>query len=288
MPPVPEREKPVAVKVKPSTRSLVRPKLADAPASASKPIRIVCGLEPDSADRYTLRNDALVSIARRCDLTREDVLSLMAYVAASNDTIKLERSAALKNDVLNLLRNQRPVPEGLAEMMIEMFESGEYEPVILDYCIQHLGGLQHSLEEGPLRERVRDTFERAAAMKSRSFAGTALYSMADDSLAGAERSAKLRRLAVSLATDEDANCAARIAAIQLAGERGYTESLGTLRRLIDSPHTETVLKIAAIGALGKLGGAGDLPRLERLRASAPERLVPALDSAIERLSKSKN
>ena len=39
----------------------------------------------------------------------------MAYLASTNDAMRVERVAALKNDVMNLLRRQETPVEGLGE-----------------------------------------------------------------------------------------------------------------------------------------------------------------------------
>ena len=78
-------------------------------ASASRAVAIVCGMDEATADRYEARNDALRSVARRMDLAKGDVDALMAYLRSQDDSMRVERVAALKNDVMNLLRNQFPL-----------------------------------------------------------------------------------------------------------------------------------------------------------------------------------
>src|SRR5574344_504698 len=87
----------------------------DEEATASAAVAIVCGADSATADRYEARNDALRSIARRRDLAKGDVDALLAYLRRADDAMRVERVAALKNDVMNLLRNQEPPVEGLAE-----------------------------------------------------------------------------------------------------------------------------------------------------------------------------
>ncbi len=69
------------------------------------------------ADRYEARNAALRSIARRRDLPKGDVAALMGYLRSHDPAMREERVAALKNDVMNLLRNQEPPPKGLVEVI---------------------------------------------------------------------------------------------------------------------------------------------------------------------------
>ena len=86
----------------------------------SAAVAIICGGDPATADRYEARNSALLSIARRRNLPNSDIAVLMAYLRSTNDLLRVERVAALKNDVMNLLRNQDPPPAGLVETLISM------------------------------------------------------------------------------------------------------------------------------------------------------------------------
>ena len=74
-------------------------------AAASGAVANVCGMDDATADRYEARNDALRSIARRRDLPKDDVEALLAYLRSQDDVLRVERVAALKNDVMNLLRD---------------------------------------------------------------------------------------------------------------------------------------------------------------------------------------
>ena len=143
---------------------------------ASTAVAIVCGADSATADRYEARNDALRSIARRHDLPKDDVEALLTYLRSADDAMCVERVAALKNDVMNLLRNQDPPVEGLAETLIVMFEGRDisthnsstpnspthpHPPAVLDYCIQHLGAMLDELDEKG-RLRVRAVLAKAA------------------------------------------------------------------------------------------------------------------------------
>ena len=235
--------------------------------AASDAVAIVCG-NGANVDRYEARNDALRSIARRRDLPKGDVAALMDYLRAADSAMRIERVAALKNDVMNLLRNQEPPVAGLAETLIGMLEgqsltpnspTHRHPPAVLDYCIQHLGAMQGGLD-GTARRRVRAMLAMAAARKGQSYAGTALYSLAADRCATSAQNAELKRLALAMCA-ADSNPAARIAAIQLAGERGYGEALPVLRKALSSPRRDAVIDIVAIGSLGLLGDSSDILRL---------------------------
>ena len=183
LPDVPVAASPAEVRVKAVERKS-GPVAEGELAAASDAVSIVCGEDATTVDRYEARNDALRSIARRRDLPKGDVDALLVYLRRADDAMRIERVAALKNDVMNLLRNQEPPVEGLAETLIAMIEgrpvagfgrSGRagvpppaadgdgtpslpgntiHPPVAIDYCIQHLGAMVNELD-GAGRKAVR-------------------------------------------------------------------------------------------------------------------------------------
>ena len=279
------RVKAVERKIEPSDHEVVE---------ASTAVAIVCGADPTTADRYEARNDALRSIARRRDLPEKDVDALVAYLRSKDNAMRVERVAALKNDVMNLLRSQEPPVEGLAETLIVMFEGRGFSthnsstpnspthphpPAVLDYCIQHLGAMLDELDEKG-RLRVRAVLVKAAKRTKQPYAGTALYSLAEDRRATPAQETELKRLTLALCKPR-VNNIARIAAIQLAGERGYAEALPVLRETLLGARRDAVLDTVCIGSVGLLGNADDIPILSRF--SSDSRRAPAVDAAIQRI-----
>ena len=261
---------------------------------ASAAVAIVCGEDAPTADRYEARNDALRSIARRRDLPEKDVAALVAYLRSKDGAMRVERVAALKNDIMNLLRSQEPPVEGLAEILIVMFEgrgisthnssthnspTHPHPPVVLDYCMQHLGAMVNELDE-ERRARVRGVLVKAAREKTKPYAGTALYSLAEDKRASAAQEGELKRLTLALCKP-DVNNVARIAAIQLAGQRGYAEALPVLRDTLSGEKRDAVLDAVCIGSIGLLGNADDIALIERFRGDA--RRSAAVEAAIKRI-----
>ena len=114
------------------------------------------------------------------------------------------------------------------------------------------------------------------------YAGTALYSLAADRRATPQQLEELKRLALALC-EPDANPAARIAAVQLAGERGYAEALPILRKVLSSPRRDAVLDIVATGSVGLLGDSSDIPRLSHF-IKCDSRRASAAGTAIKRIN----
>ena len=288
LPEVPEAQTPAEVRVKAVERKTETVEREN--VTASDAVAIVCGMDEATADRYEARNDALRSIARRRDLAKGDVDALLAYLRATDDAMRIERVAALKNDVMNLLRSQEPPPKGLAETLMGIFEGGKHPPVVIDYCIQHLGAMVNELDES-MRTGVRGApalpdggvrgvLVKAAREKTKPYAGTALYSLAEDKRATREQEAELKRLTLALCAP-GANHAARIAAIQLAGERGFADALPILRETLSAPSRDAVLDTVCIGSIGHLGNADDIALIERFKGDA--RRSAAVDAAIKRI-----
>ena len=236
-----------------------------------------------AASRYQRRDAALRALAADRDLPAEDVLALLEYVCGHDGDLRVERAAALKNDVLNLLRRQRRPPEELADVLVGMLEDGGYADVELDYAVQHLGALVDSVRDAACLARIRAVLSATAARTDRPFAGTALYALADDRRADAvpDGRMRLRRLTVALVRKADAHAVARVAAILLAGQKGYSEVRPDLRRLLSGPVRDVPLALAAVGTLGLVGTAGDISLLQGL--SGHLRLAHAVHEAIRRI-----
>ncbi len=322
-PDVPVFPRPVEVRVKAVERK-PEPVADGEVAAASGAVAIVCGEDAATAERYEARNDALRSIARRRDLPKGDVAALMAYLRRADDAMRVERVAALKNDVMNLLRCQEPMVEGLAETLMAMIEGrpvagfgrscragvpspaavadgtatlparsrdtdGDgtpslpgntiHPPVVIDYCIQHLGAVVNELDD-ERRARVRGVLVKAAREKTKPYAGTALYSLAEDKRATREQEGELKRLTLALCKP-GAHNVARIAAIQLAGQQGYSEALPVLRDTLSGEKRDAVLDTVCIGSIGLLGNADDIALIERFKGDA--RRSAAVEAAIKRI-----
>ena len=184
--------------------------------------------------------------------------------------------------------------EGLAETLIVMFEgrgisthnsstpnspTHPHPSVVLDYCIQHLGAMLDELDEKG-RLRVRAVLAKAAKRTKQPYAGTALYSLAEDRRATPAQETELKRLTLALCKP-GVNNIARIAAIQLAGERGYAEALPVLRETLLGARRDAVLDTVCIGSVGLLGDKGDVALLSRF--SSDSRRAKAASAAMSRI-----
>ena len=191
--------RPIQTKVvaTPSVSRASQPRTAVEPEDVSAAVAVVCGHEAATADRYEARNAALRSLARCRDLNADDVLALMEYLRTTGGALRVEREAALKNDVFNLLRNQATLSDGLVDLLMEMFACNEQPSVVRDYALQHLGALRKDDLDAQQRQNCRDVFVAAAKDIRESFAGTALYSLAATDQMSKAQETELRRLTVA-------------------------------------------------------------------------------------------
>lgn len=254
--------------------------LSAPPASAV--VAAICGADEASADRYEARNAALRSISRNRDLPQSDLSPLLAYVASTNDALRIERTAALKNDVLNLLRNQEKPVDGLPELLIDMCQSNDHPAEIVDYCIQHLGDLHNAATDAKRRRAIYATLTGAAKKRHIDYSGTALYAIMQSDALSPSQEAELKRLTLDICKP-DANQNARIAAIQVAGEKKYREVLPSLRDALANQRSDAVVEIVSIGTIGLLGDESDIPLLESVLRRNRRRYEVAVSAAIKRI-----
>ena len=254
-----------------------------APTSSAEAVRIVVGADPATANRYLARSRAVESLG--ADLAPGEIRMLLDYLSSLHDPLRPERVAALKNDVMNALRSQRVPPPGLAPRLICIFGDRRQEPVIQDYCIQHLGAFQERLQDAGQLEDVRKCLREAALRETYSYSGTALIALTRLPHPAESDRMFLELRTVAIVGNPAAHEAARITAMQIASELGHVGALPAIRAVAESHGSSASLRTAAIGALGVFGDKGDAERLKRLLDGNPNpRLLPALNAALDRIA----
>lgn len=252
--------------------------------SISAAVLCVIGADPSSADRYIVRSRALESLGD--NLTPAETQSLLSYLRSTRDPLRPERVAALKNDVLNVLRSQTSISSDLAPCLIGMFAAKKLDSPMLDYCIQHLGALQEQLNDPAQLEQIRQCIQRASLLDKASYSGTALIAMTHQRNPSNDDNAFLKKRTLAIIGNPNAHEAASISAMQIASENGYMEALPFIRRIVESATAPIPNQTVAIGALGLFGDVSDAALLQKRLASTPNpRLLPALQAAAERIEK---
>lgn len=113
-------------------------------------IDTICGKDPTSDYSYAKRDYALRCISSIRKLAKEDVSDLKRYLRAADRAMSEECVAKLKVGVVELLCNQDPQPEGIADMLLEMLADAEQPTEVLRICVERLGELIGELDDTAL------------------------------------------------------------------------------------------------------------------------------------------
>jgi hypothetical protein len=226
-------------------------------------------------------------------LTSEDCGHLVRFVTAPTPPVELDQIAALKNDLLLVLRHQTHLPVPFNEFLSGLYQDKAQHTVIRDYALQHLFMYYEETDGNnaglhSLNERDTDIFWHALNETTNSIAGTAVIGLNNLAKVGYSRAGvdlpRIRASALELASDPFAHELSRISALQICAELDVNESLQVARHLLQES-TCLPLRLSAVAAIGKLGQSADIHLLESeahdanfLLQAASERAVKALAS----------
>jgi len=202
---------------------------------------------------------------------------------------------SVKNDVLGLLMEQEPMPEGLSQDLLAQFNNPETDPVWREYILQFGTSIveQTLLSAQPSngqtgvsapqkeKELFREAMFAALDQRDGDLAGTALLglnrlSKKDTSISREE----IMRHAVEIAADSDASNLSRLTALRLAAGNECADVLPVARNLAQHAQTD-LLRAAAITTLGDFGEEVDLPLLKTLSGSRNRQLAAAAKSSLK-------
>ena len=252
---------------------------AEIAGDSAAAVRCVAGLDSATAARYITRSRAIESLGK--ELPDSEIKALLAYLDSIDNNLRQERVAALKNDVMNLLRAQNSISPDLVSALIKIFNAKRQDSVILDYCVQHLGALQEQLDDAAQLDAIYSCIRKASLEENASYSGTALVAMSHRKNPSDENKAFLKERAAAIAANSKSHEAARITAIMIGAENECEEILPAVREIVASAADSISLKIVAINALGRFGDDSDKQLLADLLAADPNpRLVPALNKGL--------
>lgn len=221
------------------------------------------------------------------NLTPEEIATLSAFLKAlpGPQEENLPALRLLKNDIVNVLRDQTAPPKGFTDTLIEVYRNSVQDNVIRDYAIQHLvAWAGQGLADAPDAQLKVRAVLREATHGSSSIAGTALLGLHRLSASGAASADQvISSQALALARTPDTSPATRITALQVCAERGVSEALPTIESLVRA-QDNIALRLSAIAALGRLGGAEHLALLRSMQTEGCEALQPAIHAALEQLT----
>lgn len=221
-------------------------------------------------------------------LDSAEITALYQFLLKAPPDRRMTRDAdrAVKNDLLNLLRNQSTPPGGLTNVMVAMFEDASQDAAVRDYAVQHLLAWY---DDAPAEEHpvILEVFADGLQETASSIAGTALISLAalgEEELAAAGLEIDIGGAALGIVESEAASDLARVTAIQISAEENAGGILDAAEEWALDPSASYPCRLAAIAALGKNGSADAAAALARIEALQNPYLRSALAAAKQRLN----
>ncbi len=220
----------------------------------------------------------------------DELQALYGFLRERHQEDEDQPGQVLKNDVMDALLEQEPLPPGLAELLTQVYRDRNQHVVLRDYAIQHLTSLHEQLDATSTagaqaeQERIQQVFWEALAETDSSIAGTALLGLSRlaDTHQEIDRD-KIAATALQLAGAGNASDVTQITAMQVCARLGVRAAVPLL---VETAQTGNIaVKISAIGALGMLGTPTELDLLERIVAGQDEHLKPAAAGALQRIRK---
>jgi HEAT repeat protein len=264
--------------------------LSAAPPPAGKPNAVRPLLEA-RGDRNSDRRLAVVgTLGKR--LSADEIQALCQYVVAPQTADQpgspdRRGEHVVRNNILNVLRNQKTPPAGLADPLISIYQDRRQDAVMRDYAVQHLHSW-YAQATAAERGRMHSVFWNALRETDSSIAGTALLALHHLAEEHPEiNSAQVNQAALRLARDERCGDLSRTTAIQVCGQRGVGEVSPTAVTLAESS-TNLTLRIAAIATLGNLGDGKAKAALQTLSKSDDPSVRRASETALQRVNQRHN
>jgi hypothetical protein len=244
--------------------------------------------------------ESAIAALRSGGVSRIEVEQIYAFLEAAGVPLDMTPMMlfALKNDLLNLLRDLPQPPEDLTQELIRLHRDAAQDSVIRIYALQHLALWYDQITRTPLPGEnpvrwarrsdealeIRRVLWAALGEKRDGMAGTALLAHADLLPEHPELDATaVGRVAFELARDKQGDPFTRTSAIQICGRMGMGRALPVAVRLALQAPT-IPLQTAAIAALGDLGGENERRLLLNLSEEGSPRLRTACESAMKRLN----
>jgi len=282
------------------------PTASERPAAEPVLSRSVAALlAPDTP--FAARCEIIQTLSR--DLSAEETDALRAFLSTSPSDHPGMRPAVLnsiKNDILEVLIDQRTLPAGLTEQVTALFTDPKGDYMWREYALQSLQSLYERVDpesEGgdaariasavpnsdkavhSAQERILGILFSALDERKKDLAGTALLSLnrmtkQNDRI---DREQVLAA-AVDIAQDPQASDRCRLTALRVAAAGGLLEVLPAARQLAVSGRTD-LLRAAAIATLGDFADPSDRELLASIASSGNRQLSSAAISALTKIDK---
>jgi hypothetical protein len=233
---------------------------------------------------FASRLDAVSRLGSHLSLEKRAALYSYLRNSSEENWLRPGQSFALKNDILNKLREQATPPQELTSVLLKLFGDESQPLVMRDYALQHLAPW-YSRVDAPQQKQILEQLRAASNETTQTYAGTALLAL--DRLARENPEADLPPFSngvLRLIEDATANLLARITAVQLSGHIGLAEAQHAVEAIVGDHGQPKTLRIAAVAALGGFRGNEAHALLLTAARGFDEPLKVAAVSALNRQS----
>jgi hypothetical protein len=245
---------------------------------------------------FRTRAETIKNLSR--DLSADDVTALRNFLnlsASDYPNLKPIALNSLKNDILDVLLDQRQLPEGLGTQIAGMFSNPSADYMWREYCLQYMAPyVERQIKDGVVQKAEQNDPKQ---VEMTAVTG-ALFSALDDrkedlagtALLGLDRLSKKHEQfsrtevlskALEIAGDKRASARCRLTAMRVASAGGVKDILPTARDLAQNGET-VLLRGAAITTLGDFGAPEDMDLLKTLSSSPNRQIAAAAQAAVKR------
>jgi hypothetical protein len=270
----------VVVKQAPTTPVKTAPIRIAAPAQISASIQMIVS----GSASFQAREGAIKKLAGR--LPDDDLKSLYDFLRQPGLADGQQPSQVLKNELMDALCELQPPPQGLRDLLTQIYQNTSQDLVLRDYAVQHLAAFYRQMSsavgmDGQMQanelQQTRQTLLDALNQTDSSIAGTALLGLSQ--LAQAHwpglNPDQISDAALKLAGDASVGELSKITAFQVCASLNTKDAVPLVQYAAEKGQTVPV-QISAIAALGALGDASQIPLLNSLIQGDNDRLrLPA-------------
>jgi hypothetical protein len=255
------------------------------PEVLSPAVRLIVDEQADYTSRLAAARMAITN------LTVEDRQALYNFLRQQSPLDKSQAGHVLKNQLLDTLCALNPLPEGLEDVLAQVYQDRSQNVVLRDYAVQHMVAFYEQMEKVPDDSqpakqndlsKVQRALWEALNETDSSIAGTALLGLEQLSEERVEFDQnRIAAKALQLAGGNDTGELTRITAFQVCARLNVQDALPLLEQAASQGQSIS-LRISAIGALGTMGNDQAVPLLNRLLNGTEERLkLPAQQALMQ-------
>lgn len=245
----------------------------------SSAVRLIVDEQADYISRLAAARAAITN------LTAASRQALFTFLLHRSPLDEDQRGHVLKNILLDGLCALNSPPNGLGDVLAQIYQDQSQNIVLRDYAVQHMVAFYEQMakvpDDGQLTKqndlsKVQGTLWEALNETDTSIAGTALLGLEQLSEEGVEFDQnRIAAKALQLAGGNGTGELTRITAFQVCARLQVPDALPLLEQAASQGQSVS-LRISAIGALGTMGNAQAVPLLNSLLNGTEERLkLPA-------------